>query len=164
MRNCHDTDVWRRVDKKRRDLETSRTIRPYGRGVEASCAIRSLRRYVETNQLVMRKEAKWLSLIRQSIRDVLLLGFGAWIIWKQVYAATPNPYLAFVWFGCMFPSARSAISTILSVPGQSSESSQPPEQPHSPPSVSGDTGEGKEKLHHALSLIHISEPTRLGMI
>lgn len=70
-----------------------------------------------------------------------MTGFGAWIIWKQVYAATPNGYLALIGFGCMFPAARSAVLTILSMPGQSSQ--LPPGQGESSQASSqqGDSGE-----------------------
>ena len=88
----------------------------------------------------MRGEVNWLSIMQKGFRDVILLGFGAWIIWKQVYALNPNGYLAAIGFGMMVPSARSAIIKILSEPGQSSSSSQ--SQQESPSSKSsGDIGE-----------------------
>lgn len=88
----------------------------------------------------MRGEVNWLSIMQKGFRDVILLGFGAWIIWKQVYALSPNGYLAAIGFGMMVPSARSAIIKILSEPGQSSSSSQ--SQQESPSSKSsGDIGE-----------------------
>jgi hypothetical protein len=68
---------------------------------------------------------KWQQILRHVIQDYALPGFGAWIIWKQVYAEVPNGYLAAIGFACMFPAARSAIAPILSAPGQSSESSPP---------------------------------------
>lgn len=82
--------------------------------------------------------AKWLSILRQSFRDVVLMGFGAWIIWKQVYATSPNPYLAVIGFAFMVPSARAAIFTILSGPGSSSESSPPPPVQLPPSSSKGE--------------------------
>ena len=82
---------------------------------------------------------KWQSILRQNLRDVVLLGFGAWIIWKEVYAAAPNTALILAGFGCMVPSARAAILSILSEPGSSSESPAPPQQRPSQSSHSEDT-------------------------
>ena len=64
---------------------------------------------------------KWRPILRLIIQDYAMTGFGAWIIWKQVYTTTPNGYLALIGFACMFPAARSAVLTILSIPGQSSQ-------------------------------------------
>lgn len=78
---------------------------------------------------------KWSQILWQSIRDVGLTGFGVWVAWKQVEAPVPNPYLLALAAGCFWPAARSAVTAILSGPGQSSESSHPPEGPsseHSP--------------------------------
>jgi hypothetical protein len=76
---------------------------------------------------------KWLSITWELIRDVGLTGFGVWVIWKQVYAPAPDPALLVVALGCIVPSARSAIITVLSGPGSSSGSPHPPaEQPSSP--------------------------------
>jgi hypothetical protein len=84
---------------------------------------------------------KWLSILQRGFRDVILLGFGAWIIWKQVYAVNPNGYLALIGFALMVPSARSAIIKLLSEPGSSSSSPPPPEAPSSAKSSGGGTGE-----------------------
>ena len=65
---------------------------------------------------------KWWSIAWQVTRDVGLTGFGAWVIWKQVYAAQPNPTLLLVALGCITPAARSAVTAILSGPGPTSES------------------------------------------
>ena len=73
---------------------------------------------------------KWQSILRQNLRDIVLLGFGAWVIWKEVYTASPNTALILAGFGCMVPSARAAILSILSEPGSSSGSS--PQHPSSP--------------------------------
>lgn len=83
----------------------------------------------------------------QSLRDTVLMGFGAWIIWTEVYSSQPNGYLILVGFGFMVPSGRSAIITLLSEPGQSSESSQKPELPDSGSSRREDTGEGETSLY-----------------
>jgi hypothetical protein len=84
---------------------------------------------------------KWLSTVRRSFRDTVLMGFGGWIIYKQVYAPDPNGYLALIGFACMVPSARAAIISILSETGQSSGSA--PSQGELPPASSShkDTGE-----------------------
>lgn len=87
-------------------------------------------------------EVKWLSILRNSFRDIFLLGFGAWILWKQSYSLDPNAVLAGIGFACMVPSARHAVLTLLSEPASSSESPHQPSEPHSEPSSSEDTGEG----------------------
>jgi hypothetical protein len=85
---------------------------------------------------------KWRSTLQQVIRDLPTTGFGAWIIWKQVYATNPNAYLALIGFAFMVPTARAAIITILSTPGQSSSSSPPQEPSHSESSRPGGSDEG----------------------
>ena len=86
---------------------------------------------------------KWLSILWQLTRDVGLTGFGAWIIWKQVYAPQPDPTLLLVALGCMSPAAKSAVAAILSGPGLSSESPQRHSEPP-PPSSPKDGGDGGE--------------------
>lgn len=81
----------------------------------------------------LRGEVKWQQILRHIVQDYALTGFGAWIIWKQVYAVTPNAALAAIGFACMFPAARAAVLTILSAPGQSSQS-PPDQEEHSLPS------------------------------
>lgn len=83
---------------------------------------------------------KWQATLRRVVQDVPMVLFGAWIIYKQVYAANPNGYLALIGFGCMFPAARSAIATILSGPGSSSSS---PELPSESSSTSRQEHDGK---------------------
>jgi hypothetical protein len=95
---------------------------------------------VAPDKLDKPREGKWLTILRNGLRDVVLLGFGAWIIWKQVYALNPNGYLALIGFALMVPSARSAIIKILSEPGSSSSSSPPQVEEHSLQS-SGDSDE-----------------------
>ena len=85
---------------------------------------------------------KWLSILWQLIRDVLLTGFGVWVVWKQVEAAEPNTALLVVALGCIAPAARSAVSTILSGPGPSSESPAPQEEQPSPSSPQGGGTDG----------------------
>jgi hypothetical protein len=91
---------------------------------------------------------KWLTILQQGFRDVVMLGFGAWIIYKQVYAVSPNAYLAAIGFACMFPAARSAVVTILSAPGQSLPSSPQQEERQSQPSQSGGIGDGAANKQH----------------
>lgn len=82
---------------------------------------------------------KWLSILWELIRDVLLTGFGVWIIWTQVERSDPNGTLLAVALVCIAPAARSAVTTVLSAPGSSSESSRRPTErpssssPSSPP-------------------------------
>lgn len=83
---------------------------------------------------------KWRDAIRKNFRDIILMGFGGWIIWKQVYAQYPNGYLALVGLACMIPSGRAAIISILSEPGSSSQSSHSPSEPAPPPSTSSGNG------------------------
>lgn len=83
---------------------------------------------------------KWLSIAWELIRDVVLTGLGAWVIWRQVYQPVPNPALLVVALGCISPAARHAVTTILSGPGSSSESPHLPaeQSPPSSPSQSED--------------------------
>lgn len=84
---------------------------------------------------------RWRDAIRKNFRDIVLMGFGGWIIWKQVYAQYPNGYLALVGLACMIPSGRAAIISILSEPGSSSSSSHSAPEERPPPSSSnGGTG------------------------
>lgn len=92
------------------------------------------------HKIAKRGEVNWLSIMQKGFRDVFLLGFGAWIIWKQVYALSPNGYLAAIGFGMMLPAGGSAIFKILSEPGSFSSSS-PPQEDLRPPKSSGDTGD-----------------------
>jgi hypothetical protein len=86
---------------------------------------------------------KWLSILWQLIRDVLLTGLGCWIIWKEVESPVPDTALLVVALGCIAPAARTAVAAILSGPGSSSESPAPLEEPPSQPSPpeGGGTGE-----------------------
>lgn len=105
--------------------------------METGSPLHSPKRRLEAHELVKRKEAKWLTILRKNFRDVVLLGFGAWIIYKQVYALNPNGYLALIGFGMMVPSARFAITKILSEQSSSSSSSDSP--PELPPASSSGT-------------------------
>lgn len=85
---------------------------------------------------------KWLTILRQLIRDVLVPGLGAWIIWKQTEVAVPSTPLLIFAAGCFWPTAQSAIISVLSAPWLSSGSREPPEEqpPESLP-PGGGTGE-----------------------
>ena len=80
---------------------------------------------------------KWYQILWQLMRDVLLTGFGVWVIWRQVLAPEPNGTLLAVALVCIAPAARSAVTTVLSGPGSSSESREPPQEPPSLPSLPG---------------------------
>ena len=85
---------------------------------------------------------KWISILRQLIRDVLVPACGAWIIWKQTEAPVPSTPLLIFAAGCFWPAAQSAIIAILSAPSLSSRPPEPPEEPSSPSShQAGVTGE-----------------------
>jgi len=85
---------------------------------------------------------KWVSILRQLIRDVLIPGLGAWIIWKQTEAAVPSTPLILFAGACFWPAGWSAVTTILSGLGSSSEPREPPQGPSSPSSLpEGGTGE-----------------------
>jgi hypothetical protein len=86
---------------------------------------------------------KWAQTTWMLLRDVGLTGFGMWIIYTQVEAASPNAALLVVALGCIAPAARSAVATILSGPASSSESPALPEgqHSHSSPAEEGGTGE-----------------------
>jgi hypothetical protein len=105
------------------------------------------RRRVDTNTLRKVGEVKWRPNLERILKDLPATIFGGWIIWKQVYSADPNAYLALIGFACMFPAARSAITTILSTPGSSQRPPEPPEEPSSaslPPG--GSSAEGKPSV------------------
>lgn len=75
-------------------------------------------------QSELREKVKWYEKVRSGFRDTILLAFGLWIIWTQVYAKNPNGYLILVGFGFVVPSARAAIISVLSAPGSSSSQEQ----------------------------------------
>jgi hypothetical protein len=116
--------------------------------LEARNSIQQIWRHLDHSELGKRGEVKWLTILQQGFRDVVMLGFGAWIIYKQVYAINPNAYLAAIGFACMFPAARSAVVTILSAPGQSLPSSPQQEERQSQPSQSGGIGDGAANKQH----------------
>lgn len=77
---------------------------------------------------------KWAQTAWILLRDIVLTGFGVWIIWKQVESLDPNAALLVVALGCLAPAARSAVAAILSTPGSSLESPPPSAEPPSEPS------------------------------
>src|SRR6266478_1985887 len=122
-------------------MEDCDSLRPGGWRMENGTSLHKTSWCLETNPLRKRGEVKWQLVVQRVIQDVPMMGFGAWIIWKQVYATSPNGYLALIGFACMFPAARSAVITILSLPGQSSSPSPPPPEPPSKSSKNGGTGD-----------------------
>jgi len=82
----------------------------------------------------------------EALRDVGLTGFGAWIIWRQVYAPSPSVPLIILGGALMVPAARANIAALLPIllgTGESSSSSSsPPGLPPGPSShQEGGTGE-----------------------
>ena len=79
------------------------------------------------------------------LRDVGLTGFGAWIIWRQVYSPSVSVPLIILGGGLMVPAARANIAALLPIllgTGESSSSSPPPAELPSPRSHrEGGTGE-----------------------
>jgi len=64
-----------------------------------------------------------------AVRDVGLTGFGAWIIYRQVYSMSVSIPLIIVGAGLMVPAARANIAALLPIllgTGESSASSPPP--------------------------------------
>ena len=82
----------------------------------------------------------------EALRDVGLTGFGAWIIWRQVYAPSPSVPLIILGGALMVPAARANIAALLPIllgtsePSPSSSSPQALPPGHSSPQEEG-TGE-----------------------
>jgi hypothetical protein len=91
-----------------------------------------------------RGSVKWLSILWQLVRDVMLTGYGMWVIWSQVQRPDPNGTLLAVALVCIAPAARSAVTTVLSGAGSSSESSHPPAEPPSA-SLHASSSEGTDE-------------------
>ena len=105
--------------------------------MEAGGPVLAERRKVEAywvNQGVM----SWRKVIQHGFRDAILFPFGAWIIYKQVYAVQPIWWLGAIGFGCMVPAARYAIASIFFGLASSSQSSSQPQLPSSRPTSSGE--------------------------
>jgi len=51
----------------------------------------------------------------EPLRDVGLTGFGAWIIWRQVYTASPSVPLIILGGALMVPAARANIAALLPI-------------------------------------------------
>jgi len=81
----------------------------------------------------------------EPLRDVGLTGFGAWIIWRQVYAPSPSVPLIILGGALMVPAARANIAALLPILLGTSESSpsssSPQAQPPGPSSHQEGTGE-----------------------
>ena len=66
------------------------------------------------------------------LRDVGLTGYGAWIIWRQVYSLNVSIPLIILGGALMVPAARANIlALLLHGTGESSSSSPPPPEPPS---------------------------------
>src|ERR1700761_6781775 len=89
----------------------------------------------------------WRSILQRGFRDGVLLIFGGWILYKQVYSVSPSLVLCAIGVGFMVPSLRAAIFTILSLPSESSDSHPSERQLPSSPSSKEDTGERTLLLH-----------------
>lgn len=82
----------------------------------------------------------------EGLRDVGLTGFGAWIIWRQVYAPSASVPLIILGGALMVPAARANIAALLPIllgtPESSSSSPPPPGLPSGHSSTrEGGTGE-----------------------
>lgn len=78
------------------------------------------------------------------IRDVGLTGYGAWIIYRQVYSLSVSIPLIILGGALMVPAARANILALLvRGTGESSSSSPPPPEPPSAPSPHRGAGTGE---------------------
>ena len=74
------------------------------------------------------------------VRDVGLTGYGAWIIYRQVYSMSVSIPLIILGGALMVPAARANILALLvHATGESSSSSLPPPEP--PSAASSHQGE-----------------------
>ena len=85
----------------------------------------------------------WLTQSWELLRDVGLTGYGAWIIYRQVYAPSVSVPLIILAGALMVPAARANIlALLLRGSGESSSSSPPPaELPPGPSPQEAGTGE-----------------------
>ena len=82
----------------------------------------------------------------EPLRDVGLTGFGAWIIWRQVYAPSPSVPLIILGGALMVPAARANIAALLPIllgTGESSSSSSSPQALPPGPSSHQEAGTGE---------------------
>lgn len=84
---------------------------------------------------------KWKKLAQGVLRDAVLLCFGGWVVYREVYSVTPNNFLILVGFALMVPSARVAVLSVLSGLSESSSSDHSSSTPESQPHSKEDTGE-----------------------
>ncbi len=79
------------------------------------------------------------------IRDIGLTGYGAWIIWRQVYATSPYIPLIILGGALMVPAARANILALLvHATGESPSSSSSPGELPSEPSSHQEAGTGEQ--------------------
>lgn len=78
------------------------------------------------------------------IRDIGLTGYGAWIIWRQVYATSVSVPLVILGGALMVPAARANILALL-VHAAGESSSSPPSSGELPsaPSSHREAGTGE---------------------
>lgn len=85
----------------------------------------------------------WLRLW-ELLRDVGMTGYGAWIIYRQVYSLNVSVPLIIVGGALMVPAARANIlALLLRGTGESSLSSPPPPEPPSAASSPPEVGTGE---------------------
>lgn len=78
------------------------------------------------------------------LRDVGMTGYGAWIIWRQVYSLDVSVPLLIVGGALMVPAARANIlALLLRGPGESSSPPPPPPEPPSAASSHQEVGTGE---------------------
>lgn len=75
----------------------------------------------------------WLSRLRDIARDLVLTGFGLWVIYRQVLAPVPNVWLIFTGIALASPAGAERLRRILaSGNGSSGQPSPPPPSAPSP--------------------------------
>jgi len=85
---------------------------------------------------------EWLTRLGRAFRDVVLTGFGLWVIYRQVLAPAPSVWLIFTGLALASPAAAERLRRIIaSGNGPSGSPSLPPPPAPSPVSP-GRTGNG----------------------
>lgn len=80
------------------------------------------------------------------LRDVGMTGFGAWIIYRQVYSLNVSVPLLIIGGALMVPAARANIlALLLHATGESSSSPEPPGDRPSAPSSHREVGTGERE-------------------
>ena len=84
---------------------------------------------------------EWLKALGRFLRDVVLTGFGLWVIYRQVLAATPNVWLIFTGLALASPAAAERLRRMLVSGNGPSGSPLPPPPPAPSPVSPGSAGE-----------------------